>query len=92
MGRSGGSTLPVVGLDFLGLPVHHQVRFQEFADVAVQDVIDVARLVLGAHVLHQLVGLQHIVADLAAPLDLLLARLDLAALATATLQLGFIKL
>src|SRR5689334_17445631 len=43
---------------------------QELVDVAVQHALRVRGLHAGAQVLHHLVGLQHIAADLPAPADL----------------------
>jgi hypothetical protein len=51
----------------------HQVRLDEHVDVAVQHAIDVADLLLGPVILHELIRVQHVAANLAAERDLLLA-------------------
>ena len=50
----------------------NQVRLDELIDVPVHDGIDIAGLRPGAMVLHQLIRLEHIGPDLAAPGDVLL--------------------
>src|SRR5690349_5621641 len=50
-----------------------EVGLPEAVEVAVEDGGDVPPLVVRAQVLHQLVGLHHVGADLAAPADLGLA-------------------
>ena len=55
----------------------HQIRLDEAVEVAVHHRVDVTGLVLRAQVLHELVGLHHVAADLAAPFDALLGTLNL---------------
>src|SRR5205823_6378201 len=50
----------------------HQVRLDERIDVAVEHAVDVAGLLLGAQVLHQLVRLQDVIADLRTERDVAL--------------------
>src|SRR5689334_10529069 len=50
----------------------HQIRLDEPVDVAVEHTIHVADLLLGPMVLHELVRMQHVAADLAAEGDLFL--------------------
>src|SRR5207248_3155903 len=54
----------------------HQIRADELVDLAVHHRLHVAGFGTGAGVLHERVGLEDVVADLASPLDLLLAALD----------------
>ena len=78
--------------NLLALAVLHEIGLEELTDVTVEHIVHATGLMLGAHILHQLVGLQHVVADLAAPLDLLLAGFDLAAFAATAFLLGFVQL
>src|SRR3954464_14835108 len=49
----------------------HQVGLDERVDVAVEDARDVADRLLGPVILGQLIGMQHVAADLAAEADFL---------------------
>src|SRR3546814_12409840 len=51
-----------------------QRGFEEVVDVAVQHALGVARLHGGAQVLHHLVGLQHVGANLVTPTDIEIGR------------------
>src|SRR5438309_10379939 len=55
----------------------HQVGLDEPVDVAVENPVDVADLLLGAVVLHELIRMQDVAPDLAAERDLLLGAADL---------------
>ena len=57
-------------------PLPAQVRLDERVEIAVEHTVDVAGLVLGAEVLHELVRREHVAADLAAEPDALLLALD----------------
>lgn len=70
----------------------HQVRFDEPVEVAVHHRVDVAGLVLRAQVLHELVGLHHVAADLASPFDAFLGAFDLVELLALLLQLDLVEL
>ena len=70
----------------------HQIRLDEAVEVAVHDRVDVAGFVLRAEVLHQLVGLHHVAADLAAPLYSLLRTLDFVDFLALLLQLNLVEL
>src|SRR5205823_13557166 len=48
----------------------HQVRLDEDVDVAVEDAVHVADLLLRSVTLHHLVRMEHVAADLAAEADL----------------------
>src|SRR5262249_22185686 len=54
----------------------HQIALDEHVDVAVEHAIDVADLFLGAVILHHLVGVQDVAADLAAEVDVFLDAAD----------------
>src|SRR4051812_24780958 len=75
VGRAAAGALPA------------EVRLDERIEVAVEHAVDVARLVLGAQILHELVRLEHVAADLAAQVDALLLALDLRELGVALLLL-----
>src|SRR3954470_19304963 len=68
-------------------PLPAEVGLDERVEVAVEHAVDVAGLVLGAEVLHELVRRQHVAADLAAEPDLLLLALDGGELVLALLAL-----
>ncbi len=70
----------------------HQVRLDEAVDVAVHHRVDVADLVLRAQILHQLVGLHHVAADLTPPLYPFLGALNLVELRALLLQLDLVEL
>ena len=53
-----------------------EIRADERVELAVHDRLHVACLGVRAHVLHHRIGLEHVGADLAAPLDLLLDALE----------------
>src|SRR5262249_11458596 len=55
----------------------HQVALDEDVDVAVEHAVDVANLLLGTVILHELVWVQDIAANLTAEGDLLLDTADL---------------
>src|SRR5689334_4343448 len=55
----------------------HQVALDEHVDVAVEDAVHVADLLLGPVILHHLIRMQDVAADLAAEADLLLDAADL---------------
>src|SRR3954465_13126793 len=57
-------------------PLTAEVRLDERVEVAVEHAVDVAGLVLGAQILHELVRREYVAADLAAEADLLLLPLD----------------
>src|SRR3954469_25355781 len=57
-------------------PLPAEGGLDERVEVAVEHAVDVAGLVLGAQVLHELVRRQYVAADLAAEADLLLLALD----------------
>ena len=54
-----------------------EIRADEWVDLAVHDRLHVSCLGVRAHILHHRIGLEHVGADLAAPLDLLLDALEL---------------
>ena len=70
----------------------HQIRLDKPVKISVHHRVDVAGLVLRAQVLHELVGLHHVAADLAAPFDALLGTLDLVELLALLLQLDLVEL
>ena len=70
----------------------HQIRLDKPVKISVHHRVDVAGLVLRAQVLHELVGLHHVAADLAAPFDALLGTLDLVELLAFLLQLDLVEL
>src|SRR5438067_11495481 len=55
----------------------HQVGLDEAVDVAVENAIDVADLILRPVILDELVGVQHVTANLVAERDVLLDAADL---------------
>src|SRR5262245_28799560 len=55
----------------------HQKGLDEHVDVAVENAVHVAHLLLRAVILDQLIGMQHVTANLAAERDLLLDAADL---------------
>src|SRR5215813_6299218 len=60
-------------------------------EIAIQDAIRIAESQLAAQILHQLVGCEHVVADLAAEIDVQLGILGLARLRPLLLQLEFVE-
>jgi hypothetical protein len=66
-------------------------RLDELVEVAVERGLHVAGLLAGAEVLHHLVGLQDIAADLAAQADLALLAVMLLHLGALVVQLQFVK-
>src|SRR5690606_33823171 len=56
--------------------VLQEIRLDEGVEIAVQNGLDIAGLVLGPEVLHQLIGLQDVAPDLVSPGDLSLGRLE----------------
>src|SRR5262249_4110514 len=58
-------------------PALHQIALDEDLDVAVEHTVDVADLFLGAVVLHHLIGVQDVAADLTAEVDVFLDAADL---------------
>jgi hypothetical protein len=65
----------------------HQVGLDEHVDVAVQHAIDIADLLFGPVILHELIRVQHVAANLAAERDLLLGAADLIELGLLLLHL-----
>src|SRR5580658_6075203 len=61
-------------------------RRDELVDLAVEDALRVARAVARAQVLHHLVGLEHVAADLAPPADLALLAVEALHLAALLVQ------
>ena len=55
----------------------HQERLNEFIQVAIQDALCIGGFITSADVFYHLVWVQHIVPDLASPLDLFLASFNL---------------
>src|SRR5204862_5717013 len=55
----------------------HEVGLDEHVDVAVEDAVDVAHLLFGPMVLHHLVRMEHVAANLVAERDFLLGAADL---------------
>src|SRR5882724_9114560 len=84
-GRRGPRLLPLVPHP------RGQGRRQETVEVAVQDSLDVAGLDLRPQVLHHLVGLHDVGADLVAPADVALVGLDRRRRRLALLQLQFVE-
>ena len=70
----------------------HQVRLDEPVDVAVHHRVHVADLVLRAQILHQLVRLHHVAADLTPPLYPFFGTLDFVELRALLLQLDLVEL
>ena len=68
-----------------------QRALDERIDLAVEHGRRVGALRAGAQILHQLIGLQHVGADLVAPADLLLARRLGGGLVLALLQLELVE-
>src|SRR3954471_21833645 len=68
----------------------HQEALDEHVDVAVEHAVDVADLLLRAVILHELVGVQHVAADLAAERDVLLRAADLLELLLILLDLQIV--
>src|ERR1043165_765700 len=69
----------------------HQVALDEHVDVAVENAVDVADLLLRPVILHHLVRMQDVAADLAAEADLLLDAADLRQLRLVLLHLDVVK-
>src|SRR5262245_46148997 len=70
-----GGLLKVVvwgGLSERAARLLHQIRLDEHVDVAIEHAVDVAHLLFRAMVLHQLVRMQDVAANLAAERDFLL--------------------
>src|SRR5436190_23618952 len=55
----------------------HQIRLDEDVDVAVEHAVDVAHLLLGPMILHELIWMENITANLAAEGDLFFCAADL---------------
>src|SRR5690349_7726199 len=56
--------LLVIAGDFPLPDAPAQVRIQEALDVAIQDALEIADVVAGSHILHPLIGMQEIIANL----------------------------
>ena len=69
----------------------HQVRLEEFVDIAVHNALNVGGLVVGSVVFHAAV-VEDVGTDLTAPFDLQLARLDFILFLHAVTHLAVVEL
>src|SRR5262245_39350260 len=69
----------------------HQVGLDELVDVAVQDAVHVAHLLFGPMILHHLIRVQDVAANLAAESDFLLGAADLFELRLVLFDLDVVK-
>src|SRR5438552_14277425 len=69
----------------------HEIRLDEDVDIAVEHAVDVADLLLGPMILHELVRMQDVTADLAAERDFLLRAANLIELRLVLFHLDVIE-
>src|ERR1035437_7697532 len=91
--REGGSVDIFLGRSLAegSVGLLHQIGFDERVEIAVEHAADVADLLLRPMILHHLVRVQHVAADLAAEGDALLLAADLIELGLVVLHLQIVE-